>query len=177
MDKNNSPNDKKTATTEAQKINETQKFSASGKFSDSVVAIETLKQKIEELENQNKRILADYQNLEKRVAEERQEWILKANKDLLLRLLPVLDTLILATIHSKDQNLTVSLQQFLEVLKQEGVEKIKTIGANFDPHLMECIETVGGEEGKVIEEIRAGYMLYDKVLRVAQVKIGRQIKS
>ena len=175
MNKNDT--NKKTATAETQKINETQKFSASGKLSDSVVAIEELKKKVEEIENKYKRVLADYQNLEKRAAEERKELMLKSNKDLLLRLLPVLDTLILATIHSKDQSLTVSLQQFLEVLKQEGVEKIKTIGANFDPHLMECITTKEGEEGKVIEEIRAGYMLYDKVLRVAQVKVGRQFKS
>src|SRR3989344_7700114 len=171
MDK--SDTNKKSAATEAQKINETQKFSASGKFSDSVVAMEELKKKAEEFENKYKRVLADYQNLEKRVADERREWIIKANKDLLLRLMPVLDTLMLASIHSKDQSLTVSLQMFLNVLKQEGVEKIETKDKNFDPMLMECITTTEGEEGKVIEEIRAGYMLYDKILRVAQVKVGK----
>ena len=41
---------------------------------------ELLKQKIEELENQNKRILADYRNLEKRVDSQRRDWILEANK-------------------------------------------------------------------------------------------------
>ncbi|MEK7518282.1 MAG: nucleotide exchange factor GrpE [Patescibacteria group bacterium] len=193
MDKNDKTKDGKPATTEAQKGDEAQKnkFSASAKFSDSVVAvsnaadaIETLKQKVEEFENKYKRVLADYQNLEKRVVVERKEWILKSNKELLLRLLPILDTLILATKQSKDEGLTISLQQFLNVFKQEGVEKIETIGKNFDPNSMECIDTAevdpstgSGQEGKVIEELRAGYMLYDKVLRPAQVAVGKGLMS
>lgn len=131
-----------------------------------------LKEKIEELENQNRRVLADYRNLENRAQNERAEWILKANKELLLNFLPVLDTLIQANKHSKDQSLVLSLQQFLDILKKEGVEKIKTEGESFDPTLMEGIGTVEGEEGKVIQETRPGYMLYDKVLRPAQVKVG-----
>ena len=130
---------------------------------------------IEELENQNKRVLADYRNLENRVSQERGEWILKANKSLLLNLLPVLDTLILANKHSqgKDQNLSLSIQQFLDILKREGVVKIEAQGQSFDPNLMECIETVEGIDGKVTEEVRAGYTLYDEILRVAQVKVGK----
>jgi len=143
------------------------------KQSDGKKIEEELKQKIEEFENKYKRVLADYQNLEKRVAQERKDWVLRGNKGLLLRLLPVLDTLILAENHSKDQGIILSVQQFQNVLKLEGVERIETIGKSFDPHIMECIDTGEGEGGKVIEEIRAGYMLYDKVLRVAQVKVGK----
>ena|SRR3989344_1483000 len=134
---------------------------------------EEFKARVEELENQNKRILADYRNLEKRVDSQRRDWMLEANKKLLLNLLPVLDTLILAKKHSKDdQSLGLSIKQFLDILSAEGVEKIKTEGANFDPNLMECITTVEGEDGKVIEEIRSGYTLYEKTLRPAQVKVG-----
>ncbi len=132
-----------------------------------------LKEKIEELENQVKRTLADYRNLENRIQNERGEWILKANKQLLLNILPVLDTLMLAAKHSKDQSLSLSVQQFLDILKREGVVKIETLGKNFDPNLMEGIQTVDGEDGKVIEELRTGYMLYDKVLRPAQVAVGK----
>lgn len=135
---------------------------------------EEFKARIEELENQNKRLLADYRNLEKRVDSQRRDWILEANKKLLLNLLPILDTLILADKQSQsDQSLDLSIKQFLDILKLEGVEKIKTDGANFDPNLMECIDIVEGEEGKVIEEIRAGYTLYEKTLRPAQVKVGK----
>lgn len=125
-------------------------------------------------ENQFRRALADYQNLQKRVAQERTEWIRAANRDLLLRLLPVLDTLMMAEKHIKDQGVTLSIHQFLDALKQEGVMRIKTDGEAFDPTTMECVQIEEGEDGKVLEELRAGYLLYDKVLRPAQVKVGKK---
>lgn len=134
---------------------------------------EKLKQKVLDLENQIKRVLADYQNLQKRVLEERREIIRSANKDLLLRVLPVLDTIMMVQKHAKDKNIEVSVQQFLQVLKNEGVERIETKGKEFDPITMECVTTEEGEEGKVLEELRAGYKLDDKVLRPAQVIVGR----
>lgn len=136
--------------------------------------IEELKQKIEELENKYKRVLADYQNLEKRVAQEKKEWIHMANKELILRLLPVLDTLMLASIHVQDEGLRLSIQQFLDVLKNEGVERIETRDERFNPETMECVETGKGEEGKILEEIRAGYLLHGRTLRVALVKVGKE---
>ncbi|MBI1982108.1 MAG: nucleotide exchange factor GrpE [Candidatus Levybacteria bacterium] len=134
---------------------------------------EELKQRIEDLENKYKRALADYQNLEKRAKEERSAWIKTANKELILQLLPVLDTLILADQHVPNEGLQLSIQQFISALKTEGVEKVETIGKQFDPITMECIETLSGEEGKVLEEVRFGYKLYDLVLRPAQVKVGK----
>jgi molecular chaperone GrpE len=139
--------------------------------------IKKLSERITELENQWKRALADYQNLEKRVREERVAWIESANRDILLRLLPVLDTLILASKHSEDKNIGVSVAQFLDALKSEGVTKIETKGKEFDPNTMECVTTTEGEEGKVIEEIRPGYKLHDKILRVAQVVVGKTATS
>lgn len=134
---------------------------------------EELEKKLAEGEEKYKRALADYQNLQKRVQEERSGWIQGANKELLLRLLPVLDTLVLAGKHSDDASLKVTLAQFQDILKAEGIVKIDTMGKHFDPAIMEAIDTVAGEEGKVIEETRAGYLLYDKLLRAAQVKVGR----
>ena len=131
-----------------------------------------LKQKIEELENQVKRIFADYQNLEKRVASERREWLIKANKDLILRLLPALDFLLLSSKHVEDEGLKLSIQKFFDILSQEGVEKIETKGADFDPNSMEGIKIVAGEDNKVIEELRPGFKMGDQVLRPAQVAVG-----
>lgn len=135
-----------------------------------------LKEKIEELENQNKRVLADYRNLENRVSQERGEWILKANGQLLLNLLPVLDTLMLADKHSKveDQNLKISISQFLDILKNEGVVRIETKEKDFDPLVMECVETRIGEDWKVLEETRSGYKLGDIILRPALVVVGKK---
>lgn len=136
--------------------------------------VKILREECLEYENKYKRALADYQNLEKRVFEEKGNWVKQANKELILRFLPILDTLMLASTHVKDQGLKLSIQQFLDTLKNEGIEKIQTHGKEFNPHTMECIQIIDGEEGKVIEEVRAGYTLYDKVIRPAQVKVGRK---
>lgn len=141
---------------------------------EKVKEVESLQQKVLDLENQIKRVLADYQNLQKRTLEERKEWIKTANKDLLLRLLPVLDTLMVASKHLEDKSLQVSTIQFLQALKDEGVQRIETEGKDFDPNTMECVVTEEGEEGKVLEELRAGFRIGDKVLRVAQVMVGKE---
>lgn len=145
---------------------------SSGEPKEENSELEQLKTKIEESDNNYKRALADYQNLQKRVTDERRDFILAANKDLLLRILTVLDTLILANNHDGSEGLKVAISQFLDVLKSEGVTKIETEGIEFDPHLMEAVAIEKGDEGKVLEETRTGYLLNDKVLRVAQVKVG-----
>ncbi len=133
----------------------------------------TLQQQTKEFETQYKRALADYQNLQKRVNEEKGNWARLSNRELILRLLPVLDTLILANQHDKNTSIMVSINHFLDVLKAEGVTRIETIGKEFDPEHMEALGTEDGEEGKVIKEVRAGYMMYDTLLRPAQVLVGK----
>ena len=127
----------------------------------------------EEFENQLKRALADYQNLEKRVILEKSEWIKLANKNLLLKLLPGLDSLMLAQKHTQDKGVSLSISQILNAFNQEGVKKIETLGQIFDPRYMEVLTTVKGEEGKVVEELKAGYTLYESILRPAQVVVGK----
>lgn len=128
---------------------------------------------LENLENQLKRALADYQNLEKRIAQEKSEWIKMANKDLILRLLPGLDSLILAKKHTKDEGVIVSIKHFLDVLEAEGIKKIETEGQEFDPKTMEVVSTTEGKENIVVDELRAGYTLYGTVIRPAQVVVGK----
>jgi Molecular chaperone GrpE (heat shock protein) len=137
--------------------------------------LEQLKNKLAEAENNYKRALADYQNLQKRVSGERSELILSANRDLLLRILSVLDTLVIASKHEDSEGLQVTINHFLDVLKSEGVSKIETVDCEFDPHTMEAITTGDGEEGQVLEEVKAGYFLNDKLLRPAQVKVGKKV--
>jgi molecular chaperone GrpE len=141
---------------------------------DVIDELEEIKAQVEDFENKYKRAIADYQNLQKRVQDEKSEWIRSANRELLLRILTVLDTLILAYQHTQDKNVQVSVQQFLDVLKAEGVTKIEALGKKFDPTIMEAIATGDGEEGKVLEELRVGFMIYDKLLRAVQVKVGRK---
>jgi len=123
------------------------------------------------------RALADYQNLEKRVRDERGENIKASNRDLLLRFLPILDTLELAQKHEENSTLKVVIDQFLATLKSDGVTKISTLGEIYDPMMMEVVTTNKGKEGVVIQEVRTGYLLHDKLLRPAQVIVGADIKE
>ena len=135
---------------------------------------EESKEQLKNLENQLKRALADYQNLEKRITSQKSEWIKIANKELLLRLLPGLDSLVLAQKHTQDEGIKLSIKHFLEILEGGGVKKIETEGKDFNPNLMEAVSTEEGEEGKVIGELRTGYTLNGQVLRPAQVIVGKQ---
>ncbi len=129
-------------------------------------------EEIESLNNQLKRALADYQNLEKRTEEAKRDWILAANRKLIEKLLTVLDNLLLAQKHIKDSGLDLSVQKFLDILLQEGVQKIETKGKEFDPNTMECVSVQEGGEEKILEEIRPGFIINDRVIRPAQVVVG-----
>ena len=130
-------------------------------------------EELKNLENQLKRALADYQNLEKRIAEEKASWIKLANKTLLLKLLPGLDSLLLAQKHTEDEGIKLSVKHFLDILEGEGVLRIETLDKDFDPNLMEAVSTASGQEGKVVEEVRSGYTLNGQILRPAQVVVGK----
>ena len=129
----------------------------------------------EEWKNKYVRALADYQNLEKRTYAEKEEIRKFAAESMLERLLPVLDSFEFAQKHLNDQGLTLALKEWYAFLAERGVQRIKTVGLEFDPHEMECIEVVEGDkDNEVAEEVRPGYMIGDKVLRVAQVKVGKK---
>lgn len=133
-----------------------------------------LKKQLEEITNNWKRALADYQNLEKRTKEEKEEFAKFANRELILKLLPILDTFKKLTEHLKDEGLRLVIKQFCDVLEKEGLERIEVLGKEFNPEEMECVDVTEGEENKVVRETRAGYRLKGKVIRVAQVIVGKK---
>jgi len=137
--------------------------------------IEEQKKQIEEYKTKYLRALADYQNLEKRINLEKQELIKMANKNLLLKILPIVDDLEKAEIFVKDDGLKLVKDNFLKFLKNEGVEEIEVLGKEFDPQLAEAVEVVKGEKDNIVVEVlRKGYRLGDKILRVAQVKVVKK---
>lgn len=138
------------------------------------IKIEELEKKVFDLEDQLKRAVADYQNLEKRTEEQKREIVRFANKELLLQLLPAFDTLFLADQYIQDEGLKLSIKKLLEVFKNTGVERIETEGKDFNPAFMECVDTQHGEENKVIAEVRPGFTLFGHVLRAAQVKVSKK---
>ena len=128
----------------------------------------------EEWKGKYLRALADYQNLEKRITAVRSEETKLAHKNIILKILPAIDALEKAERHLSDQGLSLAIKMLKDVLKGEQVEKIEVIGKKFDPYFMECVEIKGdGKDEIVSEEIRPGYKIFDQVLRVAKVKVGK----
>ena len=124
-------------------------------------------------DDQLKRALADYQNLTKRVEGERLEFIKYVLEQFLTKLLPALDGLEAAQAHLKDQGLDLAIKQLKTVFEEEGVKEVSVLNQPFDPKLAECVEIVPGAKDAVIEITQKGYLLNDKVLRPARVKVGK----
>lgn len=140
--------------------------------SESKEEVADLAAKVSELEDQLKRSVADYRNLENRNRDEKMEFVKFANKNLIEQLLPAFDTLLLAEKYSEDENLKITVKHLLEVLKSVGVEKIETVGRPYEAGTMEAIEVVEGKENEVVGEAQPGFTLYGKVIRPARVKVG-----
>lgn len=140
---------------------------------DQVDRVTQLEEKVGCLEEQWKRALADYDNLKKRVSRERQRVEQSANQALLDKLLFVYDDLCRADENIADPGLEMVREDFWEVLKTEGIKKVKTVGEKFDPDLMDAVDMIAGEENKVVEEVCPGYLYQDRCLRPAKVKVGR----
>jgi molecular chaperone GrpE len=133
------------------------------------------KQIVEEWKNKYLRALADYQNYERRVKEEKEELVRQANRGLILKLLPFLDSLDKAEVFIKDPGLKMIKDSFNKVLKESGVEEMDLTGKPFDPYLSEAVEVVAGDKDNIVlEVVRKGYRYHDKVLRVAQVKVSKK---
>src|SRR5437870_3597742 len=131
--------------------------------------------KHEELENQLKRTMADYQNLERRIEEERKLLGQLSSALVIEKFLPVLDNLEAAQRHLKDEGLELVIKQFKEVLSSEGVEEIQAESSQFDPKLHEALEAKEGEkDNQVIKVVSRGYQINGNVLRPAKVIVERK---
>jgi molecular chaperone GrpE len=137
--------------------------------------IETLKKELEDYKSKYLRALADYQNLEKRVTQEKEEVRKYANSLLILDLLPFLDHLDKAEIFIQDPGLKMIKNNFFSLLKRWGLEEIEILNKDFDPLLAEAVELVEGKKDNVVAEVvRKGYLYQGKVLRIAQVKVSKK---
>jgi len=124
------------------------------------------------LENDLRRALADYANLEKRVNREKAAFAKFANAVLIEKVLAALDGLERAEKHLQDKGLTLALGQLKTALLSEGVEEIEVKGKEFDVNEMDCVEVIEGKKNRVAEIVNKGYKLNGRVLRPAKVKIG-----
>jgi len=132
------------------------------------------------------RARADLENYRKRAARERQEAVQFANQALVEKLLPALDTfeMALSATQEKDSpdleslrtGLEMVLGQFRGALVDCGLEEIDAQDNQFDPNLHEAVsqmESAEVPEGKVIQQIRKGYRLRDRLIRPATVVVAK----
>ncbi len=166
---------KKTNTADPDVILGSEATPESNKADSGQVTNEKTTDKSKQLEDQLKRVYADYQNLEKRVEEERRLLGQLSSAILIEKFLPILDNLESAQTHLNDQGLAIVIKQFNDVLSQEGVVQIEAEGQEFNPNFHEAAEAVEGEnDGKIVKVLRKGYKLNDKILRPAQVVVERK---
>lgn len=143
-----------------------------------------LSQVVEERNNQYMRLAADFENFRKRTQREKEELELQIKCSVIADLLPVVDSFELARTHIQteteaEEKIHRSYQgvykQLVECLKRIGVSAMQAKGKPFDPNLHEAVlreATNEHPEGTVLEELKRGYMLGDRVLRHAMVKVA-----
>lgn len=137
----------------------------------------TSKQEIDFLKNQLVRALADYDNLRKRVEEGREIVDKLASLKVVARLLPVYDMLVSAQKHLQDSGLAITIGQFENALKEEGIERISVQkGDKFDHNLHEAVEALnlkaGEAKGTIAEIVLDGWRAVEgQVIRHTKVKV------
>ena len=128
---------------------------------------------------------AEFENAKKRMEKDKIDYAKFANDGLLLEFLPILDSLEIAEKHIKEAKdfkavqdgvdmIQVQIQKFL---KDIGVDRVKTVGEKFDPHMHEAIETEEAkdkEDGIILAELKPGYRSSGRLLRPAFVKIAKK---
>ena len=154
---------------------------------------EELKQRAAKADEHWERLLrstADFDNFRKRATRERQESIRFANEALLEKLIPVMDNfdMALAAAQNTQGEATQSLQtginmiyqQFRQALADSGLEEIDATGKPFDPNFHEAVsqrEESNVPEGQVVQQLRKGYKLRDRLIRPATVIIAKKSSS
>ena len=129
------------------------------------------------------RTAADFDNYRKRVDRDRRDQTEAAVGDALEDLLPIMDDLeralkTQAAAEAEPYRKGVELihQQMTELLRKRGVKLLQAVGADFDPRIHQAVaHEVSPEhrEGEVMEELRPGYMLGDRLLRPVMVKVAK----
>jgi molecular chaperone GrpE len=135
------------------------------------------------------RLQADFENTRKRLEREKQDFLKFANEGIILELLNVLDDLERSVELSQSQHqdlpaflkgVEMILAHLYEMLKEYGVKPIEAKGKLFDPHYHEALMQVESKdlpEHTVMEELQKGYLLNERVIRTAKVKVSQKSSS
>jgi molecular chaperone GrpE len=176
-------------TIENQLYTETEATEDSGtteetKSSEGSAAEEELTSKLTEMQDKYIRLSAEFDNYRKRTLREKIELTKTGGESVIVSLLPVVDDIDRAIISMRDMDNCTAIKQGLELinvklsafLKQNGVSEIEAIHEQFNPDIHEAVSSIVVDDaslkGRVIEVIRKGYALNEKVIRFPVVVIG-----
>lgn len=145
--------------------------------------IELLKQQADEHHQRLLRAQADFDNFRRRTRQEKEEFAKYASLKLVEQLLPVVDNFERALAAGKESSdydsflkgVDMIFRQLDQVLAGEGLKAMESVGQPFNPEFHQAVMQVESdehEEGIVVEELQKGYLLKDKVLRPAMVKVS-----
>lgn len=125
------------------------------------------------------RMLAEYDNFRRRSAKEREGIYSDACADTIVNILPVLDNLERATAFSDSEKvaegLSMILKSFTDIMAKMNVKEIESLGKKFDPNFHNAVMHIEDDsfgEEEIVEVLQKGYLLGDKVIRYAMVKVA-----
>ena len=176
MTKKKTPDEKENIVNE-----EMQEEQPAGEQEKAGTEPEALSKEEEELNVKYLRLAADFQNFRKRVEKEKSDIYAYANEKIVVELLDVIDNFERALDHSSDnsegfaEGMSMIFKQFKGVLEKNGAEEMKAEGETFDPNFHHAVMTensVEYESGKVTQVLQKGYLLNNKVIRPAMVKVA-----
>ena len=149
---------------------------------DSSTALEVtkLEREIADLRDRSIRTLADFDNYRKRADREREDIRRYATTELLRDLLGVVDNLNLAlgsggSAEDLKTGVELTLRQFADLLRRNGVREVAALGERFDPAQHEAVtkhEDPSVTVPTVVDELRRGYFIHDRLLRPAMVRVA-----
>lgn len=143
-----------------------------------------LQRQRDDLQDRLLRKTAEFDNYRKRTDRERVQLAEAAAADLIEELLPLVDDMERALKAEPGsggddairRGVELIHKQLVETLRKRGVKPLESLGTDFDPHFHMAVAhdpADGRREGEVIEEFRRGYMLGDRLLRPAMVKVAK----
>ena len=148
---------------------------------DKLAAAET---KVAELQDKYLRQVAEFDNYRKRTIKEKAELILNGAEKTITAILPILDDMERALknmdkmedVAAVKEGVDLIFQKFVKILGEQGVKKIETENADFNTDLHDAIAQVPAPsdemKGKIIDCVKTGYTLNEKVIRHSQVAVG-----
>lgn len=143
--------------------------------------LEKLQSEYDALNDRYMRTLAEYDNFRKRSQKDIESRVSYTKTDLLSKILPVIDNFERAAFNADadfegyKKGIEMTVNQFIEILKNLGVESFGAPGETFDPNFHNGVMHIDDDnygESEIVDVFMKGYKIGDKIIRPATVKVA-----